>query len=734
MSKKIKFSTLFIITIFVIFLIMTYGFVITSINSVRNLGNYAEEIYKQSTKSSTSMFFRETTYRATNEYSSYFSGVSDLASILAKQVSEEISLSHAKNRKALSDYDIIFTKPEGVDFYISKQLKDTLMLFWGEEKCLNDVKSDLSLIAYALPSIAEMYERNKGYFQNIWIHSSENYFLIYPYNEFYNRFNSKKELGDRFDLTFNDADITKPWEDGKNSWTVPYIDLVTGQPIISVIAPVYVNEKVVAIVGIDLNLENLLKVMSSSKLLERLEGVDENKVDANFQALKGFIFIIDDKGNIISFPYENYDLFFLKENKYEIHDYFNSKEVNLGQSSNEDVKELVNQMLKEKRGINVINLKGDYYIVSFNKISSVNWLMGFVADTRILMESVVNTKEKLVNTENQMIKHFILITIVLLFISIIIVLTFFRKFFVNPIDSIRKEIKKMGDGNFNLQLKDSGTQEMSELAAAFNLLACELNNYIENLKVESAARQEAETEIKVAAQMQQTILPGRTSEFETGNFILYADLKPAKEVSGDFYDYFFIDENRVAFLIADVSGKGLQAAFFMAMSKVLIKNIALKYKDNPANILSIVNKALCMDNNARMFVTVFLGFYDINSGELVYANGGHHNCTLLKNSGEVADFGILGDVALGFYEDAEYKNEKLMLEKGDIVTMYTDGVIESISPTGEEYGEKRLNLLLEQNSRLSIEGLCRKIFKDVETFENGHQFDDITIVMLKKLQ
>jgi phosphoserine phosphatase RsbU/P len=284
-----------------------------------------------------------------------------------------------------------------------------------------------------------------------------------------------------------------------------------------------------------------------------------------------------------------------------------------------------------------------------------------------------------------------------------------------------------------VNLNEDGPKEISELSTAFNYLGKELRAYMENLKNEVAFRQAIETEIEIASKIQRSILPNPASLPTQGKFILTAKLDAAKNVSGDFYDFFYINKEKIAFVIGDVSGKGLQAAFFMAMSKVLIKHCCLLEFADPAKVLATVNKALCMDNKAQMFVTINLVFYNINDGTFVCGNAGHHVGVLVKDN-NVRKIKKYKSIALGILEDAEYITEKGELETGEFGIQYTDGVTEAISPENEEYGEDRLKTFLSKNKDLSIADIGDKLLDDVIKFEENQRFDDITLVILKRLK
>jgi phosphoserine phosphatase RsbU/P len=227
-------------------------------------------------------------------------------------------------------------------------------------------------------------------------------------------------------------------------------------------------------------------------------------------------------------------------------------------------------------------------------------------------------------------------------------------------------------------------------------------------------------------------LPELTKEFLRKEFELSAKIIPALEASGDFYDFFYITDNRIAVLIADVAGKGIPAAFYMAMSKILLKSICMQEVDDPSRVIARVNKLLSQDNRSNMFLTAFLFYYDIDSGEIMYANAGHHCSYLLSSKGKVRPFGLLNNMAIGFADNAEYDSESLKLEAGEKVVLYTDGVIEASNPEGVMYGENCFEELLKNNYSFDCQKLSDRIVNEIINYEKNKRFDDITVVVLQK--
>ena len=267
-------------------------------------------------------------------------------------------------------------------------------------------------------------------------------------------------------------------------------------------------------------------------------------------------------------------------------------------------------------------------------------------------------------------------------------------------------------------------------AAAVKLVDyCQSVMQEQKVLTESSARIGAELEM--AEKIQKDMLPNIFPTFsESEVFDLYASMTPAREVGGDFYDFFMIDDDRLALVIADVSGKGIPAAMFMMTAKTVIKDYALTTEDT-AEIFNIVNNRLCENNEAGMFATAWIGILNLKTLVLQYTNAGH-NYPLIQRCGKPSE--LLKDkhgLFLGCMDGIMYKKSEITLSKGDRLLLYTDGITESHSKEGELYGEERLISVLDDISAQSGESALQSILKDVGRFSEGEdQFDDITMSVL----
>ena len=236
-------------------------------------------------------------------------------------------------------------------------------------------------------------------------------------------------------------------------------------------------------------------------------------------------------------------------------------------------------------------------------------------------------------------------------------------------------------------------------------------------------------ELDVAKQVQ---LSGVPAELPVGDaFGVHAIMNPAKEIGGDFYDFFELDEHRLGLVIADVSGKGVPAALFTMITRALLKSSSRRH-ESPSGCLQEVNEFLCQDNDACMFVTVFYGVLDLRDGSFRYSNGGHNLPRHLTADGAVTELPLTGDLALGIAQGHEFGENTVNLVPGDALFLYTDGITEACNHQLDEYGEGRLDEVLGGGEPSSAQELAESVVDSVERFADGAtQFDDITCLSLR---
>ncbi|HVZ94954.1 MAG TPA: SpoIIE family protein phosphatase [Phycisphaerales bacterium] len=324
--------------------------------------------------------------------------------------------------------------------------------------------------------------------------------------------------------------------------------------------------------------------------------------------------------------------------------------------------------------------------------------------------------------------------IVVLVLGIVVVM---GTWIVRPVQRLAEDVERLrrgellgGEGEAACgHPKRRGHDEIGRLARAFDGMVVELRQHIAALTQETAAREAVETELKVARQIQAALLPRVfPSRDDLG---LHASSTPAKLVGGDFFDFFFTEKETMHLVIADVSGKGIPAAIFMAVTRTLLRDLLMRGA-GPAEALEEANRALIADNESGMFVTVWVGRYTPASGEFVYADAGHPVPLTVRSDGTVARFGEVTGTVLGAVDGMKYEERTQMLGRGETLVFFTDGVSEARTPGGQFFGEDGLAGILNEHGRLQPRELCERIVRHVDDFQAQNPADDLTLVILQR--
>ena len=328
--------------------------------------------------------------------------------------------------------------------------------------------------------------------------------------------------------------------------------------------------------------------------------------------------------------------------------------------------------------------------------------------------------------------RFSAITVFLSIMMLCLAYFLISKLINNPIKKLTQDVAQIALGNLDVHVEISSKDELGLLARTFNKMTSDLKESIEAYTLEHTEKERIGAELSIAAGIQATMLPYIFPPFpDRTEFDIFASMLPAKEVGGDFYDFFLIDENNLAVVIADVSGKGVPAALLMAITKTIMKNSACTGK-SPGKVFETVNNLLCENNNAGVFVTAFMGYYNTASGKFVYVNAGH-SPPFIKKAGK--DYELLKTkpcLVLACIEDVDYYEEEIILEKGDTIFLYTDGVTEAMNPDRVLFSEQNLFNTLKKNRDCPPLDLLSAVKTEIDIFAEGAgQADDITMLALR---
>lgn len=288
----------------------------------------------------------------------------------------------------------------------------------------------------------------------------------------------------------------------------------------------------------------------------------------------------------------------------------------------------------------------------------------------------------------------------------------------------------MNNGAFDFATKPIDLDDLSQTIEK----AVEQIAYIKTMQQEHSQLESIKGDLAVASEIQQAILPRMFPPFpeEAANMDIAASMNAAKDVGGDFYDFFRIDDDHIGIVIADVSGKGVPAAIFMAVSRTLIRATGIRGV-SPAECMTYSNGLLAKESANGMFVTVFYGIFNIRTGEMTYTNAGHNPPYLMKTDGSVTALPLSKDIAAGVIDDYQYQEETIHMDHGDTLMLYTDGVTEATDLDYNVYGEERVEQLLGGLTKASCQQIIDTVRADVKTFVGeAEQSDDITLLAVRR--
>ncbi len=308
----------------------------------------------------------------------------------------------------------------------------------------------------------------------------------------------------------------------------------------------------------------------------------------------------------------------------------------------------------------------------------------------------------------------------------------FSRRLTGPLLALREDVQHISQGDLAHQAAVHQNDEIGDLAVAFNTMAGSLDQYIHDLTAVTAEKERIGAELDIATHIQASMLPCIFPPFpDRQEFDIFASMDPAKEVGGDFYDFFMVDDTHLAVVVADVSGKGVPAALFMVIGKTLIKDHTTPGRDL-GEVFTQVNDLLCEGNGEGLFITAFEGVLDLETGELRFVNAGHEMPFIYKKGERFAPHKIRPGFVLAGMEGMRYKMGSVTLAPGDKLFQYTDGVTEATNSENELYGMERLEAVLNRNADAAPDALLPAVKADIDAFVGqAPQFDDITMLCLE---
>lgn len=491
-------------------------------------------------------------------------------------------------------------------------------------------------------------------------------------------------------------------------------DVHEGGDCIVCAAPVVVRGEIVAVAGVGSYLDTVNDAVLNTTIGEN-----------------GYAFLIGKKGQVVVSPKTEGETAAYAETV-----------IDLRTGENEELAEIVADVLYGGSGLEKITLDGRQVYLAYAPLPSLGW--GFltvmdvdevIAPAMAGQQQILSLSEKVAQQQNQAIKKtFLLFALILTLTAVTISLSgmAFGRRITAPIRRLTKDVAKLDGGNLDYRIHLETGDEIEELGNAFNHMTAQMQNYIDNISAMTAEKERIRTELKLAARLQLDMLPEGNNAFpEREEFTLHASMTPAKEVGGDFYDFFLTDKEHLALVVADVSGKGVPAALFMVVAKTLLRS-HITTPERLAEAVEETNELLCANNKNGMFVTAWIGILDVRDGTLTYVNAGHCRPLLCREKGTYHYLTERGGFVLAGMEGMHYTQSTIHLLPGDMLFQCSDGVTEANDEQGDLYGEDRLAAFLNANKEKAPEELTATVWADIGQFQGkAEQFDDITMLAVR---
>ena len=422
-----------------------------------------------------------------------------------------------------------------------------------------------------------------------------------------------------------------------------------------------------------------------------------------------FSFLVNKQGAIIASPHIRLD----------------QKEFENIRDVSHPASELADRILGGDVGVVALADKDIFY--AFAPISVADWTLCVHIPKELVFRDV-----KKINEFIQLANCLFLAAFVVIIIAVILVARHYSRTITMPLLRLKNDVKTISKGDLQRRAQVVTNDEIGDLATSFNNMAISLDKYIKDLTAVTAEKERIGAELDVAKHIQSSMLPCIFPPYpDRKEFEIYATMQPAKEVGGDFYDFFMVDDAHLAIVMADVSGKGVPAALFMVIGKTLIKDHTTSGTDL-GDVFSEVNNMLCESNSEGLFITAFEGVLDLRTGEFRYVNAGHEPPFIAHAGGPFAVHKIRPGFVLAGMEEIRYKSGSIRLEPGDKIFQYTDGVTEATDADNKLYGMERLANILNSVSNQTPIDILPAIKKDIDLFVgNAPQFDDITMLCLE---
>ena len=505
-------------------------------------------------------------------------------------------------------------------------------------------------------------------------------------------------------------------EKGDVYFTDLFYDAFSGRTEVVCSMPVYVDGELAAVVGSDLFLDALQEHNYAGQSADTL------------------LFGVNQDGHVIYSPNVMGTL------SAQVAD----RAKDLRESEDEELATFIKEALTGDTDVRLVNINGTEYYMTSALLPTVGWASIYAVDKNVTDQQSVVMRDSLgkihddglisLNTSISKSLRMIVILVILIMVMAAGSALTLAKRIVKPLDTITKRIASLNDSNLQFMMEDEYRtgDEIEVLASSFAAISEKTVHYIHEVASVTAENQRISTELDMAKSIQESQLPNIFPAFPNRpDFDIYASMSPAREVGGDFYDFFLVDDNHLCMVMADVSGKGVPAALFMMISKILIKN-RIQNGDTPGMALRNVNNQLQEGGETDMFVTVWLCLLDIRIGRALVSNAGHEHPALRRKDGEYELVKYRHSPALGMVEDLSFEEHEFQMYPGDTLFVYTDGVPEATNADNELFGTDRMLEALNSDPDAPPQQILINVHQAVNDFvKKAEQFDDLTMLCLE---
>lgn len=627
----------------------------------------------------------------------------DISNVIFERVTDEIDMMVVYAKRIMDDPGMV----RGRTFYREDRRPadrfSTSLLFLSPGVEMNEPAEERDTIGMMDDIFIPVY-RNDQNLAAIYIGTGSGMSLIYPWTT---------GLNESFDPRQRDW-FTRALVNKNITWSDPYVDLLGHGLMVTGSQAIKDPERGWQwVVGADVTIETINQNIIGTQVGDR-----------------GYVMLIDQHGRIISRPGLSsgdmrWDETFVAENLFT--------------SGNPGLAGAAQNMTAGKTGVERVMFKDGERFIAYAPVRSMNWSVAVVMPVDEVIAPAAKTRGDILNASQETAAHIteqqeqmrtILVgtfLALLLFVSVLTIL--FSRYLTRPLGDLRAGSEAIGRGDLDYRVKITTGDEFEDLGNAFNKMAADLQDHISTLRRTTAEKERFQKELDIAKGIQQSFLP------ETAPSIPGIDLAgfnmPALEVGGDFYDFIPVGDDNWGLVIADVSGKGVPAALFMALSRTLIRATTTRDPD-PARSIEEANRLIFEDAKTSMFVTLFYAVLDITNRTLSFVNAGHNPPILSTEGGGKITLLQAKGIAIGVLEEISLESAQIQLHHGDVIVLYTDGVTEAENEKDEEYGIERMTDVVTASRHLKAKEIIAAVANDVTRFAGTRpQFDDITLMVLK---